>query len=324
MNVEDFKRAFAGEVPVPPPAVVQKKEEIIPEVKVNPSDILTRPQNPSVMANNPLVSKLRRIPGETFRLPSKGAFYVNEELHPNVVNGELLVYPMTGYDELLFKSYDAVFQGTAIENVIRRCVPGVLKPMELTTNDIDFLLTCIRKVTYGDTISVRYKCNSEKCLKNPDAQEHSYDVYLSTFIQKSKEISESQIKELTFVLGNIFSITLRPIKTRDMLEIRRNLLINETDTTKSLTNAHANNIKFVQSTIQNVDGITDPEIIVEWLKELPANLFAEMIDNFERLNGWGVQFTYSLKCKDCGENINISTPMNPLYFFTKPSDLMIE
>jgi hypothetical protein len=81
---------------------------------------------------NPLLEKLKKkIPGETFRLPSRGLFYTNGELDPEVENGEIVIYPMTTVDELALRSPDMLFQGTAITQVIRRTVPQILKPERL-------------------------------------------------------------------------------------------------------------------------------------------------------------------------------------------------
>ena len=68
------------------------------------------------MSENPLLSKLN-MPGATFKLPSCGLFYTSGEITPDVVDGEVHVQPMTGYDELLLKSPDMLFSGQGVNKV---------------------------------------------------------------------------------------------------------------------------------------------------------------------------------------------------------------
>lgn len=108
--------------------------------------------------DNPLLRRFNHMPPETFRLPSGGVFYTNGELDDEVINGEVEVHPMTAIDEITIKSPDMMYQGTAIEKVFSRCIPQVLKPLELLTKDMDYLLVCLRIVTYGETLDLTWEC----------------------------------------------------------------------------------------------------------------------------------------------------------------------
>ena len=52
---------------------------------------------------NPLLARVK-LPGETFALPSGGIFYESGELDDSVNHGELHIYPMAAYDEVLIKT----------------------------------------------------------------------------------------------------------------------------------------------------------------------------------------------------------------------------
>jgi len=317
MTPEQFKESLKSGKLVTDNASEEIKEEIIPQVSIDkPSIKVEKPKSERI---NPLVQKIQRIPGETFKLPSRGIFYRNGELDSEVINGELVVYPMTGYDELLFRSPDALFQGTAISNVIKRCVPTVLKPLELSANDVDFLLTCIRKVTYGENITIKYKCTSEKCQKKDT--EHEYHVSLLKFIMSSKQITQEEIDKLTFVLGNLFTVKLRPAKMVDLISVYQNNIPEYDDKFEA---QYANHIKVLVSIIDSVDGIEDKEMITEWVDALKANLADDLLKQIHNLNNWGVEFKYNITCKDCKKLVEVTTPMNPLHFFMKPSDFAIQ
>jgi len=91
---------------------------------------ITIPSPTKVSDYNPLLERFNKMPPETFRMPSGGALYKNGEIDDDVIDGEIIIYPMTTVDELTMRSPDMLFQGTAIENVFRRCMPR-LKNLEI-------------------------------------------------------------------------------------------------------------------------------------------------------------------------------------------------
>jgi len=123
--------------------------------------------------HNPLIEKARStMPGTTYRLPSRGVFYEDTNiLRDDVDNGEVVVYQMRLREELAMKSTDAIFQGTAVTDTIRYCVPQVLDPMRLVSEDVDYLLTVIKKQSHGNTITYRDACFDEERLKKLQKQE---------------------------------------------------------------------------------------------------------------------------------------------------------
>jgi hypothetical protein len=315
MNKEDFEKAFATNVaPTNTKEIQQKLEEATPVAKVGVTDIISN--KISSPAENPLLQKLHRIPGETFRLPTRGVFYKNGEIDESVVNGEVVVYPMTGHEELIMKSPDMVFQGTAIDRVIKRCVPGVLKPLDMSSNDIEFLLACIRKVTHGEFIKVFYKCDDDS-LETPMDQrvEREYDISLLSFIGSVKEISKDDFGNLAFVLGDIFDVTIKPVTMRSLIEVKQNLIPKFDDVLEA---THATQLKIFSAMIASVDGITDEDMILGWLEALPVALRDELLEKIQVLHNWGIAFDCKFVCKDCNKVVNKPTAINPINFFLTP------
>ncbi len=310
MTPEQFKESLKSGKLVSNEVVEANKEEIKIQQTVDAPILKTEKVKSDRI--NPLLKKIQRIPGETFKLPSRGIFYKNGELDEEVNDGEVVIFPMTGYDELLFKSPDALFQGTAIENVIKRCVPAIKKPLELSANDIDFILTCIRKVTYGENISIKFNCH---CKEN--STEREYGVSLLKFIAQSKQITQTEIDKLTFVLGNLYTVKLRPAKMIDLIGIYQNSIPEYEDKFEA---QYTNHIKVLVSIIESVDDVEDRDDVVEWLNALPANMADDLLKQIHNLNNWGVEFKHSITCKDCKKVVEVTTPINPLHFFMKPSE----
>jgi len=125
------------------------------------------------MANNPL-KKYFRQPKVYIKLPSKGVYN-----GPGTLNGDpenVAIFGMTGMDEILMKTPDALLNGEATVKVIESCCPVVYDAWELCLLDLDPILTAIRIATQGNTMSVTHQC--VKCSAIND-----YDIELGNVIE---------------------------------------------------------------------------------------------------------------------------------------------
>jgi hypothetical protein len=258
---------------------------------------------------NPLLEKLKKqMPGETFRLPSRGLFYTNGEVDSEVEDGEIVIYPMTTVDELMMRSPDMLFQGTAITEVISHCVPQILKPGRLIASDIDFILTCLRKVSYGPTLPIKHKCSA--C----ESPEKEFSVPIDHFLRNSKEITAEQFESMNVVVDE-YNVKLRPCVFEEMIKIlqRSN---EDFDTAIKVSDWIDSSLSAI---IRSVDGIKDRDMIFEWLKKMPRGLKDDLSNSVEKINQWGVEFSYEIKCEACGHDDNVKSSLNPTSFFTLPS-----
>lgn len=258
---------------------------------------------------NPLLERIR-IPGETFTLPSGGLFYKPGVLDPNVKGAEIHVHPMTAIDEIAMKTPDLLFSGNAVRQVFARCIPQVIDVDRMLTKDIDFLLTCLRKVSYGDEMTVTFK---HDCT---DAKEHDYAVSVTQFIHNTKRINPTTFQkdfEITFPNDQVAHI--QPITFSEFVRMMQ-VLNENTNIEESPEQLRDELVRSVLSVIVDVDGITDQDMILEWLKQVPPQYIKMINDQVDASAGWGTNFDIPAVCQDCGANIEISAPMNPLSFFT--------
>jgi len=255
---------------------------------------------------NPLLERAR-MPGETFTLPSGGLFYVNGELAETVENGEVYINPMVTLDEIILKSPDKLYTGEGIVEVFGRCVPQVLKPNELLSNDVDFILTALRKISFGNTTEITYTHNCEK------AKEHKYKLDMSKFIKNTKNIDPTSIKrEYTKTLMNGQVIMLAPPKFLPSLKMYQASLGTENVSEKELEDSVLTN---VAAMMQKVDDISDQTMIHEWVSVLTPEQLLEIKDFVTETSEWGTNFETKVKCEDCGKEIDITSEMNPVSFF---------
>lgn len=269
---------------------------------------------PEQPAFNPLLTRIV-MPGQTFRLPSGGLFYTNGELSHDVVDGEVHVHPMTAIDEIMIKTPDLLFSGNAIKEVFSRCIPQILKPAELLAKDVDYLLICLRKITYGDILELE----ATHTCKN--AKSHGYQISIDDFIIKTKEIDPSKMSNYTLRLENDQTVQLRPVKFMDYVKIMQTTSALQNDKAKDDVNyivEQAKNIMFesLLGIIISVDDITNRDQILEWLGSIQAGWIKQISNKVEHMAEWGPIFTSETECKDCGEKFTITAPLNPVAFFT--------
>lgn len=272
-------------------------------------------------APNPLLERLNKMPGTTIRLPSRGIFYKEGELDGECVDGEVQVMPMTTTDELMMRSIDMLFQGTAIENVIHRCLPQVKKPMRLLVGDIDYILTQLRRVSYGTHIPMNYECTcaktEEEQKKRNEAGDNEHLIPVDHLIQNTKELDIKDFnKTFKVTLGNKQVVVLQPLRFDDYIKLQQMDnpdLIKDKEGLKEYVAANFTSITM------SVDEITDPDLIKEWYMELPRLESEKIKRKLNSMNAWGIEFKYSVTCRFCKEKKELTTQLNPMYFFMQPS-----
>jgi hypothetical protein len=311
---------------------------------------------------NPILAKIR-MPGKRFRLPSRGAFYTDGELAEHVKDGEVEVFSMTAVDEIALRSPEFLFTGEAIERVIKRCVPEVNKPLKLLSKDVDFLLACLRVVSYGGTYEIKNRC--ESCEeKQQEKNSKQYDEYVEEITEKAEqqkvdltlalnddrvkariktilsrrstqqvhvidiggivnnktiEIDEEEFKKYNITLSNGQDVYLTPyrmdsaVATLQFQNADKTLVLNDMEEFISFVFA---------SQILRVEDTTDPDMISEWVTQLPRSLKEEIDDKLSKMVDWGTDFNYTVKCTNegCDSETNIKTQLNPITFFMTPSE----
>lgn len=262
------------------------------------------------MSDNPLIQKMEKImPGTTIRLPSKGLFYNNNELTKDVNDGEIVLHPMQTLDEIIIRNPDGLFQGTAVEKVISRCAPQVLSAGDLFAKDVDYILIQLRKLSYGDEILINFTCQVTE-----DAKEHQYPININYFIKQSKELDAGDLKKYKITLNNGMTLNLRPSTFKEMVKMHQ--LNDETKTPEELVEIITLSLCAV---IQDVDGVTNREHIKEWLKILRPMDTQDLVSRIADSNNYGPDLSYTLMCKSCNKNHDISYILNPVSFFMLPS-----
>lgn len=259
---------------------------------------------------NPLLERLQ-MPGETFRLPSRGLFYKSGELETDSPDGEVHVHPMTTFDEFVFKNTDKLFTGKAVEEVFSRLIPEIKNPNRLLSKDVDFLMMALRVVSYGDKLEIQYdhQCGTEE----EPSKAHSYSVDLRKLMKETKEIDPTAIKNFKVKLKNGQVILMQPPRFADVLKIYQTSDNAEGMDDKDYVNMMLDNIAGM---IVSVDEIDDAEMIGEWLRKLRAGDVNKIAEEITTVSDWGAERFTTITCKGCKEKkVRVEVPINPITFF---------
>lgn len=255
---------------------------------------------------NPLMAKLK-LPGRTFQLPSRGALYKNGEL--SSTEGEVHVHALSALAEINLKNPDLLFNGKAIESVFAECIPEIKKASQLYGRDIDAIMYFLRLVTYGPEfpITVKHTCEN--------AKEHSYLVNLEKKIQEMVYLDPTVAEErFTATMPNGQVVKVHPIRFEHMIKLFQ---MNAGKQEFTSEDQKKNLVFNLTNVILEVDGITDRKNIEEWVSAVSTPFHNRITEAIERTNEWGPSSTSRMKCKDCGEEMDVELPLNPISFFTE-------
>lgn len=273
--------------------------------------------------NNPLKQYFRR-PAIYLRLPSGGKGYA-----PGVINmpenGELPVYPMTAIDEITARTPDALFNGVAVTNIIRSCIPDINDPWQITSQDLDAVLIAIKSAANGNEMEIVTVC--------PSCEEDSkYDVNLVGVLSTLK--SADYDKEL--VLHDL-QFKFRPLNFKEMQEINTtqfefqrilNTLTEDTQmpedervarSQEALKNITEITMRTLATTIEHIRTpsvfVDDVNYILDFLRNCDRTIFSTVRDYVTKLRSNTEIKPLKIKCIHCSHDYEQPFTLNMTDFF---------
>ena len=270
---------------------------------------------------NPLKQYFRR-PGLYLKLPSGGAGYPLGSIDmPD--NGELPVYPMTAIDEITTKTPDALFNGVAVVEIIKSCVPNIIDPWQVSNIDLDAILIAIKAASNGNEMDLETVCPS--C-----SESGKYGLQLISLLSTIKsgdyntkiDVDDLQIKlkPLKFFEvneGNTVQFELQ----RTMIKIQG--IEDETEKMKAsseaLSSIHAISMQMVANCIEYIKipeaTVLDKNFIMEYLKNCDKKIFEKIRDATIELRETSEIKPLKLTCSSCSYEYSQPFTLNVSDFF---------
>lgn len=249
-------------------------------------------KKPSDPKTNPLLAALKNIPGLSIELPTKAFLYRYGEVSEEILrSGEIHIHPMSAKDEILLKSPDLLINGTAISKVIKRCVPGINDPMELYQPDVDAILMGLRIATYGEAMPIRTQNPFYDSGLKGSQKELDFNVNLKTILASGKGLESRE--ECIIELETGQKALIQPMRIKLAVEISQtdleNIVLPEEDDARSemFQGKMETLIRAMVGMIQEIDGITDEDQILEWFEEVPASIFERISEQIALLTELG-------------------------------------
>lgn len=272
------------------------------------------------MAQNPLQQFFRQ-PKVYIGLPSAGVYN-----KPGTIQGDathMPVYGMTGMDEIIMKTPDALLAGESTVKVIESCCPSVKDGWDVSVLDLDIILSAIRIATYGNTMTVTHKCSA--CSTDND-----YDIDLTTIIDYYNTCKYDN----RVVLDELI-IKTRPLTYKESTEfsqrnfqIRQQLVQTDTIEKEEERNKLVSNLIQELAVLQNEiftagieavevnsQVVTERQFIREWVENADKTLFDKIKEKYyENQKVWTAP-DQQVICEGCGATNKISIDLDQSSFF---------
>ena len=274
------------------------------------------------MAQNPLQQYFRQ-PRIFISLPSHGIYNA-----PGTINGEverIPVFGMTGMDEILMKTPDALLSGESTAKVINSCCPAITDPWDLCNLDADLVLTAIRIATYGNTMTVVKTCgecqteNEYELDLNRLIDHYGSCTYDNKIVLKDLTI---KIRPLNYKLSTDFA--LRNFQLQQQLS-QLDDLKDETEK-KTVLNDLFQKLSILQNEIfvagiESVDTgkvvVTEREFIAEWVANCDSSVIDSIKQHIQKNQDVWTDVKHNVVCENCGATSSISVDMDQSSFFAK-------
>jgi hypothetical protein len=272
------------------------------------------------MATNPLQQFFRQ-PKIFISLPSLGIYNTADDFDGDV--SHLPVYGMTGMDEILVKTPDALLNGEATVKVITSCVPAIKEPWNLSTIDLDSVLSAIRIATYGNQLGISNVC--PKCLT-----ENEYEFDIATFIEHYAKCKFEnkivlgdltvKVRPLTYKLSSEFGVRnfqlqqkLKNVQELEGEDEKRELLTEIYQDLATLQNdIFIAGIESVDTTTQVV---TERGFIKEWVENCDSGILDQIRKLITKNQTTWRSPTQHVKCDNCGHEQFVNITLDQSDFF---------
>lgn len=254
-------------------------------------------------------------------MPSKGVFNSPESLAGSFEN--LPVYGMTGMDEIILKTPDALMSGESTVKLIQSCCPSIKDAWSLTTLDTNIVYAAIRIATYGHELSVTQTC--------PECEtENDFDIDLNHVVEhygncqyNHKLVLDGltvKTRPLTFKESNDFSLEnyglQQKLNQTEQVEDanEKQKLFKELFEELSVTQQRIFS-KSVEAVEVGDQVVTDPTYIEEWLKNCDKSVFEKLKNHVDaNRTAWDMP-TWPAKCEKCGAKSKIYVELDNSSFF---------
>ena len=276
--------------------------------------------------DNPL-RKYFRQPVIHLRLPSGGKFYPPGALNLPP-NGEVPILPMTAVDEITSRTPDALFNGSAVVNVLSSCVPNITDPWTIPATDFNALLAAVRIASYGHEMEIASTC--PKC-----GNTHQYSIDLRTALDSvhmpdydtPAVIGDLNCYFVPMTYKQLNEVSQVQFEDQNLMQILNSSETTEEDKMNKLGEAFKRITALtIHSIAQSIGSIktstaivTDTAQIEEFLINAPKDVFNRLRDHAVSLREATELAPVSITCDNCQNQYRQEFTLDMSNFFETAS-----
>lgn len=276
--------------------------------------------------NNPLKQYFRQ-PSIYIRLPSQGQFYPpgTLDMPPNL---EIPVLPMTAVDEITYRTPDALFNGSAMVNVIHSCVPNIKNAWAIPAMDVDTILVGIRVASYGHSLELTSQC--PKCK-----HEHEFSVDLRMVLDQLRTPDyntpihhgdlEFYFKPMTY--QNLNENNQMQFEQQKLMALLPDAELPDAEKIASISDALRKITAItIDALCQSIGAVktpsslvTEPEFIRELMQNCDRTIFNSVRDHIIKLKTSSELQPLLIKCPECSHEYEQGMTLDMTSFFEAAS-----
>jgi hypothetical protein len=272
------------------------------------------------MANNPLQQYFRQ-PKIYISLPSQGLYN-----KPGTIQGDptrLPVFGMTGMDEIMMKTPDALLTGESTAKVINSCCPSITDPWDLSNLDTDLVLAAIRIATYSNELQLADKC--KKC-----GTDNEYSMDLNRLMDHYAQCQYDN----TVVLQEL-KIIIRPLNYKQSTEfstknfqlqqqLNQSILLEDEVEKKTIMNDIFQKLATIRNEvfalgIESIDTgkqvVTERAFIEEFIANADSSVMSTIGKQIEKNQRTWTSPLQTVRCGHCDAEATLSIELDQSNFF---------
>jgi len=278
------------------------------------------------MNNNPLTQYFRQ-PAIHIKLPSNGVGYASGTLELTET-GELPVFPMTAVDEITYRTPDALFNGSAVVDVIKSCIPSIKDPWSMPVADLDTVLIAIRIASYGSDMEFETQCPGCNEMNN-------YALDLRTVLDDMQAPDYNQTYRIGDLELKFCSLTYKDINRNNVSQFEQQKMLSVLDNSEmpdeekysqlgvALKKITANTMVTIAQSIEAIRTteftVSDTNQILEWLQNTDRKTYTAINELLVKIREHSQLKPLTITCADCNNTYEQPFTMDMANFFADAS-----
>ena len=272
------------------------------------------------MSQNPLQQYFRQ-PKIYITLPSKGVFYSPDAISGSFEN--IPIYGMTGMDEIILKTPDALMSGESTVKIVQSCCPTIKNAWELSSIDANLIYAAIRIATFGNAMSVTQVCTNCETENDFDIDlnyvvehygtcQYNHKLVVDNITIKTKPLTYKDMTEFNLTSYNLQQKLNQADELEDAVEKQKLFKELFEELSKAQQEIFLKSVESVEVDDQVVD---NKEHISEWLHNCDKVIFDSLkkhVDN--NRTAWDMP-SWPTKCENCGTESKVYIELDQSSFF---------